>query len=450
MPLGGNALTQISNYFTATQHFFSDVFMPNLKGKPYITISAKGLSNGLSTMPNDGADFGPDTTLGATSKNQTGGTLTQTYGIQEMGNSIPNDGLTYVCWVSPGIYYVDSEITLPNVLMVGNGIDTEIIANSSMTNLCTISAPSGYTYHHNGSIALQWYGNGKLTGYVLGINSTDIILQKNWIHGGVIGFKMLEGKGIFMHNYFEGNTDTGFSLGYSNSAGANASRIANCSVNNNYFQGNGQDLGIYGYDLMIYGNRFGDGNSNPWNIYIDQSYAIEIFGNVFHNPMLAGNNLYPLISINNSTEGGTSKNYNNTISIHDNIVTGLGNLPTYFVLSQTPSSGYVPIITYLKNNHISATGTGFVNDYAYFEEIYENSPFIVSSSSITAGTSPYTFPTQPYKRRLVLTTANGISALTLNGTSISISPNIPIEIIPTDTLIATWATTAPIFEEIPE
>jgi hypothetical protein len=33
----------------------------NVRGKPYITVSAKGISNGLSDIPNDGADFGPDT-----------------------------------------------------------------------------------------------------------------------------------------------------------------------------------------------------------------------------------------------------------------------------------------------------------------------------------------------------------------------------------------------------
>jgi hypothetical protein len=33
----------------------------NVRGKPYITVSAKGIANGMSDIPNDGADFGPDT-----------------------------------------------------------------------------------------------------------------------------------------------------------------------------------------------------------------------------------------------------------------------------------------------------------------------------------------------------------------------------------------------------
>ena len=44
----------------------------SINGKPSITVSSKGRSNGLSTKINDGADFGPDTTLNATSPSQTG------------------------------------------------------------------------------------------------------------------------------------------------------------------------------------------------------------------------------------------------------------------------------------------------------------------------------------------------------------------------------------------
>jgi len=53
---------------------------------PYVTVSAKGMSNGLSDIPNDGFDFGPDTMLGATSKDQYGPPYTQTSGIQEACN----------------------------------------------------------------------------------------------------------------------------------------------------------------------------------------------------------------------------------------------------------------------------------------------------------------------------------------------------------------------------
>jgi len=58
----------------------------NIKGKSYITVSAKGISNGLSDTYNDGADFGPDTLYGTSSKDLYGPPYTQTTGIQEAWN----------------------------------------------------------------------------------------------------------------------------------------------------------------------------------------------------------------------------------------------------------------------------------------------------------------------------------------------------------------------------
>ena len=60
--------------------------MKNIRGKPYITVSAKGMINGLSNIPNDGADFGPDTTLNATAPGQYGSPYSETVGNQEAIN----------------------------------------------------------------------------------------------------------------------------------------------------------------------------------------------------------------------------------------------------------------------------------------------------------------------------------------------------------------------------
>ena len=56
----------------------------NIIGKPSILVSSKGIVNGLSNIPNDGADFGPDTTLGATAPGQYGSPYTTTLGIAEV------------------------------------------------------------------------------------------------------------------------------------------------------------------------------------------------------------------------------------------------------------------------------------------------------------------------------------------------------------------------------
>jgi len=81
-------MTFISNSpATSDPPFMSNFPVRNTK-LPYVTVSSKGMSNGLSDIPNDGADFGPDTMLNTTSKNQYGPPYSQTSGIQEAINYV--------------------------------------------------------------------------------------------------------------------------------------------------------------------------------------------------------------------------------------------------------------------------------------------------------------------------------------------------------------------------
>jgi hypothetical protein len=89
-----------------------------IQGKPYVTVSAKGISNGLSDTYNDGADFGPDTMLNATSPNQYGPPYTQTTGIQEAINYAKNTGELFVRFKS-GLYTINSQLSIPSYI----GID---------------------------------------------------------------------------------------------------------------------------------------------------------------------------------------------------------------------------------------------------------------------------------------------------------------------------------------
>ena len=88
-------------------------------GKPEITVSSKGIANGKSVYLNDGADFGPDTKLGATTKGLYGPPFTTTNGIQEMfdsayGNSDIDPGTSLRKWMPmtmlSGLYIVNSKI----------------------------------------------------------------------------------------------------------------------------------------------------------------------------------------------------------------------------------------------------------------------------------------------------------------------------------------------------
>ncbi|MEM3862206.1 MAG: hypothetical protein QW203_06985 [Thermoplasmatales archaeon] len=111
-----------------------------LNGKPYVTVSAKGISNGLSNIINDGADFGPDTLFGASLPSQYGPPYTQTSGIQEAINYIAsigggiiklNDGIYDVtnAPLQPLGYSQEAHILLPSIPSGGNVINIAIIGN---------------------------------------------------------------------------------------------------------------------------------------------------------------------------------------------------------------------------------------------------------------------------------------------------------------------------------
>ncbi|MEM3860013.1 MAG: hypothetical protein QW478_11540, partial [Candidatus Micrarchaeaceae archaeon] len=95
-----------------------------LKGKPYVTVSAKGISNGLSNIPNDGADFGPDTP----------GTMTS--GIQEAVNYIFAQGGGKIQLLS-GIFNLDVAY-VQQKLAVANSYAIEIPENPDANGIMTI------------------------------------------------------------------------------------------------------------------------------------------------------------------------------------------------------------------------------------------------------------------------------------------------------------------------
>ena len=99
----------------------------SINGKPFITVSAKGRSNGLSNKINDGADFGPDTTLNASSPNQTGPPYTQTVGIQEALNYASNRVNTnaFPIVFAYGAFHISSNIYIPSwISLIGAPFNT--------------------------------------------------------------------------------------------------------------------------------------------------------------------------------------------------------------------------------------------------------------------------------------------------------------------------------------
>jgi len=125
-----------------------------IKGKPYVTVSAKGISNGLSDTYNDGADFGPDTLLNATAPDQYGPPYTQTSGIQEAINYAINNDYHRI-FLTTGQYIISAQPT-PDPNASSNYAQIHIPA-PPISNWGELfiegeaGAPFGYSYSGDGT-----------------------------------------------------------------------------------------------------------------------------------------------------------------------------------------------------------------------------------------------------------------------------------------------------------
>ena len=180
--------------------------MKNIRGKPYITVSAKGIANGLSNIPNDGADFGPDTTLNATAPGQYGSPYTETVGINEAGSYL-SKAITSANGVAGGggkIVLVDSltyQISAPIVIDAYSGsasfsvtiegvawkrVGTQICPSSSFPSdsyLLTINGGSGSL--QAGFILKNFVFNGQKGGGFGGTPYASGFLVQNGNYGTI-------------------------------------------------------------------------------------------------------------------------------------------------------------------------------------------------------------------------------------------------------------------------
>ena len=88
------------------------------RNKNVITVSSKGISNGLSKVYNDGADFGPDTKLDSSTPGEYGPPYTQTSGIQEAWNYAFASAINY----GDGNYWMKPILLLDSLFVVNQKI----------------------------------------------------------------------------------------------------------------------------------------------------------------------------------------------------------------------------------------------------------------------------------------------------------------------------------------
>ena len=96
----------------------------------------------MSRYPNDGADFGPDTTLGATAPGQYGSPYTKTTGLKEANSYSLQQG-------TPPIY-INGIITLNDNVILGSGVNIFAFGNGA-----EITSTSNYLSFTNNQIVTQ-------------------------------------------------------------------------------------------------------------------------------------------------------------------------------------------------------------------------------------------------------------------------------------------------------
>ena len=143
-------------------------------------VSSKGIVNGLSVLPNDGQDWGSDTTLGATTLGQYGAPYTKTSGVMEginssptiynslSGRNVPNAHLTLIDGnfsISSPIYmYDDWFLTIEANSISNSGIilgmtDAQIISSSDQGAFFVYRTPADIPSTYAGGGILQIRGS---------------------------------------------------------------------------------------------------------------------------------------------------------------------------------------------------------------------------------------------------------------------------------------------------
>ena len=132
-----------------------------LQGKPYVTVSAKGIANGLSTIINDGADFGVDTVGTTTSGIQEANDYLNSLINPDFGSSnVPYMGTMYIL---AGFFNISTTINISRYVNISgifsspNGTGGRLLFTGNAQLILGSSTNSWYGSMEN--IFISFYGS---------------------------------------------------------------------------------------------------------------------------------------------------------------------------------------------------------------------------------------------------------------------------------------------------
>lgn len=440
-------------------------------GVPVVTVSPVGLAGGAA-VANNGADYGPDTASTATS------------GIQEALNALPaitirDGGNNSVSgqrgWVQllAGVFQTSAVITIPPgvIVLQGTGASswipiqniasattdlggTAIVGSNTAASVVrcpqdSFAQPATVLYLRDMDIRLAGPASAQTTA------APDILDLNGHLGGEVANVNVLEvaaAGGIGTNMYIVADFDAGAGKddvllrnvrGYGGHTGVRIAQSHVTAVNiSGGKTGNGidafdrgidiqQNLGCQFINLHCFSATYGlsfypYGFGQPWTQQVIRGVHFEA---VAH---------YVLADANGVT---------GTLVLDMPVWDQASPVPSADVASVMSSESCTPSIS-------AQTGLAVITrNEVDPHSIGAGRHVTVAPANWTAGTSPYTFTALPYDCVFVITTVGGMTALTMDSQALfngTFSVGQLVYVGAGHSLIATWATTAPHFQVIPQ
>ncbi|MEM3193133.1 MAG: hypothetical protein QXZ36_07420 [Thermoproteota archaeon] len=426
-----------------------------LKGKPYITVSAKGISNGLSNIINDGADFGPDTP----------GTITS--GIQEAINYLVSLGYGGKMELMAGTFIVNqatptyvlgnfasSVFTIPDTFagtieIVGQGTSNSDVVGSNATEIDCSGMPAFGT---TGEAAVFSTPSGALPNGVFRIRDLAIFTPTNV--GGIlfITINTFAAENIYIQHTHGSNYPTNpNTYGIRSNGWLNNSSWINQVVVSGFIYGYVIDHSFFNAGILFAINcgsavfLISGVNTNSVGGYIAfLSCAACTYG------------------VETSITGGTLNGPHLVISKYSMYIQS-GHLPPQYTYDfyNTSSPSYFPYIHVIDANVISSLGTSYAWQFPTYndatgliiDKVEGAQAPLIQGFSVTTPAFPSSGTavknTNPFPVRIYLLTLGGATAVSItdpSGTSKSLAaPAAGNEytLDPGASITFTWSSTSP-------
>jgi hypothetical protein len=372
----------------------------NIEGKPYITVSAKGIVNGLSDIPNDGADFGPDTPGTQTSGIQEAWNYASSFApfipdvVLSAGNYIIHQPLIYKVTTQPA--YSQYSIVAPGIVGTGGYHDEDQTPTVPMG--VTISAADDFP---TGEYAIAYicpdtaFVSGATNPEFTSVKLMNFNLNNNNRGAGIFlanfGDSKVSGIGIFDPTYPNPNITKGLSTAQQN---AQTGAFVYTTTSNSGEYTEFDHISIRGssfLDGFVLQQNSGPGRySNLWMTGGAQRYGFRLLGHVAYSG-------YNMLLENPECDMGNQPAYTGTVPtgyvqsanyvieggqvtlLNPNMFLGSPNgMPYIFIYnayvkiiggtisgSNSPTSNNLPVI-YQYGGGVEVDGTHIVINSAYY------------------------------------------------------------------------------------